>query len=472
MAGRTTLTAEGSLYEAVSRGNKDTFFFKDDLETSLNPFENRYSTVPPVIHELRRIPPLNGADFGRSCEFDMEIAGDMILQPTVLIDLPSWFPPTEAALNPTTTITDSATGAQYGYVNGIGYFLFSKIQIYQEKLLIHEFSGDALWASRVARGSLNSAYLENRLAGWHDGSAASIGANATPGRLRLELPFLGQPRRGFPSIGMRQQGFKIRLFLRPLEELVESSVPTATVAPKPWLVPSFTVATDTPRNFVPLVRTAIASPQIQLETRHLYMDGESQLALRSRPLELPFTQLYENNFTFGAADYAPLARGGTAAVTRRIDANHTASRALWFFRRREDVQAGRRWKVVADTSGQEFYNAESLVIAGRDREMYFTPMIWNRLTHHAKEERDPGPGIGEMNWDLGDVTGRRAPYTERQPEGTINFSTADRPTLYMELAAVPPDINTGKQNTELTAVVETWALYSIERDRGSLKYGN
>ena len=151
MAFRAGLTAEGALYEAVARGNKDTFFLGDDPDTTLNPFENRYDMNPPLIHELRRIPPLNGAEFGRSCEFEFEIAGDMFVHPTILIDLPSWLPPVEAAANPTASITDLA-GNTYGYTNGIGYFLFKKIQIFQDKLLLQEYSGDPLFASRTSRG--------------------------------------------------------------------------------------------------------------------------------------------------------------------------------------------------------------------------------------------------------------------------------------------------------------------------------
>ena len=467
---RSGLTGEGALYEAIARGNKDTYFTQEDPDKTLNPFENRYDPTPPIIHELRRIPPLNGAEFGRSCEFDMEVAGDIVLQPTILIDLPSWFPPVEAALNPYTPITDTATGLTYGYTRGIGYFLFSRIQIYQDKLLLMEFSGDALFASR---GTLNSAYLENKLTGWHDGSAASIGAAATPQRIRLELPFIGG-QRGFPSIAMRKQPFKIRLDLRPLEDIVESSDPAATVAPKPWLVPSFTVGTNPPGSVRPLARNAIASPTLQLETRHIYTDGESQLAMRKAAIEIPFGRIYENKFTYGAADYAPLLRGVPALATRRIDAQHPASRIFWFMRTLNDLRAGRRWR-LAPAAGGEYYAAESLIIAGRDRETLFTPFVWRLLAHHAKEERDPGAGIGEMSWDLGDVRGgqeRRAPFFDRQPEGSVNFTTADRPTLYTSLAAAPDDTLLGKPSTEMIAIVDTWAMYTVENDRGFLKYGN
>lgn len=455
---RAGLTAEGALYESVARGNKDVYFFQDDPDKTLNPFENRYDPTPPMIHELRRIPPLNGAEFGRSCEFEFEIAGDIFVQPTVLIDLPSWLPPTETALNPTTTITD-LSGFTYGYTNGIGYFLFNKIQIFQDKLLLMEFSGDTLFASRASRGSLNSAYLENRLTGWHDGSAQSVGANATPPRLRLALPFLGGAH-GFPSIGMRRQPFKLRMELRPLEQIVESS---SGLAATPWLLSVLTTGTY---QFKPLARTAMASPTLQLETRHMYIDGETALALRSKPLEIPYSRLYENTTTFGPADYAPLQGGVPALVTRRVDAQYSSSRIFWFMRSHNDLRTGRRWRFAPGLG--EYYTAQSLVIAGRDRETLFTPLIWNTLTHHAKEERDPGYGIGEMSWDLGAIYGGG----EKQPEGSVNFTTADRPTFYTSLSAVPPDTLLGGASTEMTTVVDSWALYKIENDRGFLKYGN
>lgn len=463
---RAGLKTEGGLYESIARGNKDTFFFEQNPEKAINPFENRYDRIPPNLEELRRIPPLNGAEFGRSCEFEFDTAGDIFLRPTVLIDLPSWYPPAQAAQNPSSLFTEQTSGKAYGYTNGIGYFIFRKIQIFQDKLLLQELTGDSLFALRAARGSLNSAYMENTLAGFHNGTAPSIAANATPSRIRLELPFIGG-RNGFPSIAMRKQTFKLRLELRPLEELIESSDPAATAAPKPWGA----TFTDGTSSFVALNRTQMASPVLQLETRHSYVDGETQLALRSSTLEIPYTRPYENTYVISPAEYAPIVKGVAAYITRRVDAQHPASRLIWYSRSQNDLRANRRWKFAADISGGEYYVAQSLIIASRDRETSFTPYTWNFLTHHAKEDRDPGHGIGEMSWDLGDIRGRRAPW-DRQPEGTINFTTADRPTLYTSLSAAPSDTILGAPSTEMTALVDTWGLYSIEADRGVLKYGN
>ena len=459
---RSGVTHEGALYELLARGNKDLYFFNDDPK-SISPYDNRYNPVPAQLHELRRIPPLNGADFGRTCEFEFEAAGEVFVDPTLVIDLPSWLPPQVAASNPKSVITD-ADGVSYGYTNGIGYFLFSKIQIYQDQLLLQEFTGDALYAASRARGSLSSAFLENKITGVHSGSALEIGRAATPGRLRLHLPLLGCQHPddgGFPSIAARAQTYKLRVTLRRLEDLVEAS--DSRPKPVPWgrsdLGP---VAT--------LQRTAIAPITLQLETRHIYVDPDTRERLTRSSLEIPFSRLYENTFTYGAKDYEPLTRGAVANGTRRVDATHPAGRLLFWFHKTADLRANKYTKMTQD-DGTEYYNNVSLISAARDREPLNTPLLWNKLQHLAKEERDPGPGLGTMNWDLGDLRGREAPY-QHQPEGAINFTTADRPTIYTDLANVPVDPVSGQKSTEMRVIVDSWAIATFEKGRGGLKYGN
>ena len=106
------VTSEGPLYELISRGNKDVYFISDDA-SALFPYDNRYEPQPALIHELRRIPPLQATEFGRSIEFQFEIAGDVVIEPTLVIDLPTWLPEAQAALNGSSLITDSL-GVSYG----------------------------------------------------------------------------------------------------------------------------------------------------------------------------------------------------------------------------------------------------------------------------------------------------------------------------------------------------------------------
>ena len=459
---RSGLLSEGALYESIARGNKDNYFLGKKLDECLNPFEYRYSRRPAFVSELRKTVPLNAPDFGRTCEFEFEIAGDVFTDATLLIDLPSWLPPTEAALNRTSGYTIIGTsGRSYGYTRGAGYFLFSAIQLFQDKVLLQEFSGDALWGSRLTRGTLAASYLDQALTGM---TATPLYRQATPDRLRLRLPMLGSLT-GIPSIGMRQQTFRLRLTMRPLEECVECS-DDSVFYPMPWKETAFQVTGPTGTYSVaPIPREGIERPTLTLETRHIYVDHESREALRSKPHEIPYSLLYENNFTFGGLDYKGAGPAVFPAFTRDLDAEHSASRMFWFLRTKDDLQRGRRW--ATSNEANPYYQFMSLVIAARDRESLQLPLIWNTLVPFAKEERTPGYAIGTMNWDLGAIPGSAPAHV---PEGTINFSTAEKPVILIYLRA--PTQALRSDVVEMTLVIDSWALYIIEDGRGFMKYGN
>ena len=177
--------------------------------------------------------------------------------------------------------------------------------------------------------------------------------------------------------------------------------------------------------------------------------------------------MYENIFTQDQWDYAPIARLATAAITRRLEGVHPTARIVNFFRSKRAMERNQLWNISNDISGGQFYNNLKLIIAGRDRETLFSPLVWNKLVTHAKEERDSGLPFAIMNWTVGDVRSRRQPFA-RQPDGTINMSTADRPDLYIELN----DIVVGPKQSELRSIVETWACMVLENFRATLWFGN
>jgi len=617
MAEKSAYTTEGALYELVCRGKKDNFFFKDSVDDTVTPFDTRYELTPPTVSERRLVVPRNGSDFGQTCEFEFEIAGDVIIDPVLLIQMPSWIPPglqaaavagTDVSGTWQTTIVD-ASGVAYGWTNGIAYFLFSSIQIYQDNLLLQEFSGEALYASRLSRGSFASRMLDRLQTGFMTTiDPTHISRNAVPGLLRLSLPLIGcqgLQEGGFPSAGLRQQTYKIRAKLRRAEELFLASDgrahpsplgrrmfwsaphPTDLYAlksdadfiqkvldvsgyafmvawPQNYIAENPTVITpeelaqclaiiqeavDTgggsvfqvwynydlgdfpsviassaviggvtliddvyyPRSygafvvylykngkfvnatyipslsefflivptvqlfvqramqniivpglgFTPIFTAAafLSAPTIQLETRHIYTDAETQRLIINGKQQIPYSRLYENTFTMSPFDYAPLKKGSASIVTRRLDAVHMASRILWFFRKQSDLMANRYDLLTMDASGSEFYNSVSLIIAGRNREDAWSSLVWNKIVSHAKEDCDPGAGLGIINWDL---TAGRSCRDRHEPQGSVNFTTADRPTMLIDLSGVT------LTNTQLTAVVDTWTTFTVEAGRGSI----
>ncbi len=119
----------------------------------------------------------------------------------------------------------------------------------------------------------------------------------------------------------------------------------------------------------------------------------------------------------------------------------------------------------------KFYQQAKLVIAGRDREFEFPPFVWDDVMNFAKDEIDPGYNISEIRWNLGDQMNRVRPFS-RVPEGAVNFTTADRPTLWLQLNDVPPQIISGQRKVDLRVVMESWNVYEIQEGRGRMLFAN
>ena len=91
--------------------------------------------------------------------------------------------------------------------------------------------------------------------------------------------------------------------------------------------------------------------------------------------------------------------------------------------------------------------------------------MWSDITNYAKEDID-GVAMASMNWTLGAIAPLRFPGSE-QPTGTVNFSSADRPTFYIDLAN--PVLGTSAPPaTELRVIVESWARFDTADGRAEL----
>lgn len=424
-------SSEGSLYELMSRGKKDTYFYEDG-PGSVNVFDTSYKQEEQIVREVRRIPPTSGIDFGKMIEFPIDIVGDVIDTMTLVIDLPTWYPMKTAEVS-------DLSGTTYGYVNGIAYFLFEKISLYQDNTVIQEYSGDYLWATSQIKGNYSDSFIVDEETGTHDGSVRSIGANAMPGMsgmLRLRLPSIGCSRgdKGFPLVATNSHMYKLRCKLRKLEDLVESS-DTTKGKPYPWGIAMQSTSATQTIPFTSLARSALAPLKVQLETQHIFLNNQSKEALRSTPTEVPFTVVYENVFTQTSGE------NSSVGINRRIDACHPSDRLMWFFRTLDDINANRLWKLTS-------FATLGLVVAGRTREANWQPSIWRDVTNFAKEQTDSQKEIYTMNWGIGYTSPQKG---VRQADGTLNFTTADRPTLYMTLNPGPP--------TELRAFVDSWGSF-------------
>lgn len=498
--------APGALYELVARGKKDTYFFSEGPRAE-NPFDSYYTPVAPRIPEVRVQQPLNAADFGRPVEFTIETYGDVLTDVSVLIDLPSWFEslPFSAALGSTTVRKSvlendwrcsdvDASGVSFGYINGIAYYLFERIQVFQDRILLVDITGDSLQAVHITESSYNQSFLRDAITGRHDGTVRGVGVNAAPGQLRLRIPFPGCQDvgdGGWPLCATRDQNFRVRLVLRRLEDVVEGS--DGHFNPNPWgpalgsVLPGRNfVATDrdgvtiTARS---LARERIGKPLIQLETTQLYITPRDINAIRdAAEIHVPFRNYTDEEYTFNEPEYAPIDKaGGVAAVQRRLEGRHPVERIIWYMREAQALVANQRWNfatqdvyagpAAAQNSTGQFYSGANLIIAGRPREDNWSPTVWQDVEALVKDERDCGRHQNEIRWSLGAQYERPNP-APRQLEGAVNFSTADKPTLQMTLYNVQHNPVVNQRKTYMQICTEQWAVMEVKGGRCRLLFAN
>lgn len=480
----------GALFELIARGIKDKFFMKDD-KSSHFPYDARYESSTHHLAERRIEIPITQTQFGASFIVNVPKYADIMTECAFEIDLPSWFPPLtigEQPISPETVnglypIT-STTGLSFGYVNCVAYFLFEKIQFYQDQFLIQEWSGDGLLARDMSNGSWNSSFLHQTNGGLTDESVRSLQLRATPGHLRITLPLPGMQcpeDGGFPLTALHWQTFHFKVTLRKLEDLVVCSDKTV-YKPAPWNIPLFTYTANQIYTFAPKSFVEIGHPTITLSTIQHYVPPDIQDELRSTTIQIPFRKWFENHFTFNELDYISLDTGGSAAVTRRLDGRHPTERIFWFFRNQTQLDQNRLDSFYNDyfdshpitpnqpytTPYGEYYYRLKLMIAGKERENIHEPFLWNHIVQSAKNEKANGKQIGNMVWSNGHTFGTIFP-APRQPEGTVNLSTADRPTLYIELANIT---SAAQRKSEMRLYTEGWNVYEIKDGRGRMLFSS
>lgn len=412
------MDTDGSLYELFARGKKDNFFIKDSPE-SVFLFDNRYNPQSQSIYELRRTVPLTAPAWGRPLEFELEIAGDLSKEHTLIITLPSWVPST------ITGPVQDQSGKTYSYIPNIAYMLFEKIQFFQDSLLLQEVSGDSLYYKSLLDSSLNQGILNQILTNEHDGP------------LRLPMPIPGFDN-GLPAL--LGQTFRLKVWLRKLDKLLTSPIPEILY-----------YKTSADAELIPFNTLSIAQPVILLESKHVYLSSKEQQEYKDIEKRIIYKRFYENIYTFSEHEYA---KGGI--VSRRIEARHPSGKVFFYFRKPGNLNS----IINTDSSGPSFWSSLRLLVAGQDRETNWTPMVWRNIVQHAKANRTlpEVQEIGLIDWTLGDVHERRLPYNE-VPEGTLNFTTADRPTFLINLNPTPGN------KSEMRAVVESWAMLIVENGR-------
>lgn len=472
---RPNTSSEGSLFELVARGQKDKYFLSQDNSAAV-PFSYEMGTWPASIDETRQTQPLNNIDFGRTVEWEFDPFGDLLIAASLVIDLPTWLPPTIAPLNRNSLIQDGS-GYTYGYTQGVGAFLFEQIEFYQDQLLLQQFSGDFLYAWTHLQSTLPQEVLAMKEMGGHRGTPLEIQRNATPTKLTLRLPLIGcghPDEGGLPLVALPGQKYRIRCKLRRLEDLVESSNQDL-IKPAPWLRKDLRVidsnAIQTP--FQPLTREQISKPLVTIETTQRYVRSETQALLKKTASLIPFLRPFENKLSLDPNDYIAIANGVASYVTKRIDGRHPAEGILIMFQSDYCLERNQLWnlKNPHPSSNGEYYNSLKLLVASKDREASWDPSLWQGISPWAKSEKVPGIPVSWISFAVGPSYGYKAPEA-RKISGSLNFTSADRPTLYMDLQDTLPSQTVLQKKVTMRAITVGWGIYRVEDSRGTLLFGN
>jgi hypothetical protein len=462
----------GGLLELVARGKKDQFF---TANPSVSFFHSLYTRAAPFTKEIYVSTPRNAPEWGKWVDFDIEHRGDFVKHFYLRIQLPTWLPPEVAAINPTGIVTD-ASGVSFGWCNNVGFQMLDKIQIFQDQLLIHEAYGEYLeWRLRQSYG-YTTTYLVGAEVGGRPETPLGIGRSATFTELRVPFPvfgwqYLNDP--GLPLCGLRKQRFRIRIHLRKLEDLVVAS--DGRIAPQPWGGKPLLVQAT--RDGLPLTDyvtldkyPAMTRLTMNLEQTVLYVPKDVQQWINASTFRFPFQTVQYQQFTLEdnlmtAASQNP---GAVFQYPLNIDFIGSVDRLLLGFRSAAATEAGQRTYLRA-SNGSPFIRSVRLNIANIDRIKQWQLPVVREVTAYWKSQR--------MALDLSNSEIPQEIYTltfggfdSAAPAGTLNFTRASLPVLYVVLNAVPYDVRNISRKTYALLYAESWNVFEVCNGVGKMMF--
>lgn len=461
----------GGLLELVARGKKDVFFTSNPL---ISFFNSVYVRAAPFSKEIYVMPPRNAPEWGKIVDFDIEHRGDLVKHFYLRVTLPTWLPPEAAVVNPTGLVTDPS-GITFGWCNNLGFQMLKKIQIFQDQILIHEAYGEYLdWRLRQSYG-YTTTYLVAAEIGSRVETPLAIGRSATNVSLRIPFPvfgwqYLNDP--GLPLCALRKQRFRIRIHLRHYDELVVAS--DGRLAPQPWggkpLLVQSTEGGPINTSLRTLDMPVMKGLHMMLEQTEVYLPKDVINWFNSQTFRFPFQTVQHQQYTIEdnimtAASQNPAA---VYQVPLNIDFIGSMDRLILGFHSAATLEAGQRTNLRA-SNGKPFIRTVRLNIANIDRIKLSTLPIVREVTAYWKSQR---MGLDLVNLELPQeiYTLTFGGFDSANPAGTLNFTRASLPVLYITLNAIPYDIRNISRKTYAELYGESWNVYEVCNGVGKMMF--
>ena len=465
----------GGLLELVARGKKDLFFTANPV---VSRFHSVYTRAAPFTRETYIAKPRNDAEWGHWVDFDIEHRGDLLSETYLRIELPTWLPGGAAAINPTGIVTD-ASGVTFGYCNNVGFQCINKIQLFNDQILIHEMYGEYLdWRLRQSY-TMSTTFVVAADVGSREESALAIGRSSTPQRnLRVPIPMLGWQHLGdpgLPLIALRNQRFRMRIHFRNLEEIVVSS--DRRLRPAPWGGKPLRVQAkkDGPidTSMVTLSHAAVKKPCVSLECTYKYVAPDVATFLKAGVWHIPFytVQFQENTIEDNALTAAATSSVETFNFPIKADFIGATDHMLLGFRSEACTQAGER-SVLRSVDDKPYVRTIRLNVANIDRLKQWNVDILRDVSAYWKQMR------GALDLDSGVSSGRlQEIYTLTfggfdfdRPVGTLNFTRAVQPTVFLTLNSIPYDPRNISRKTFSLLYTRSWNVFVIGNGIGKMMF--
>jgi hypothetical protein len=270
---------------------------------------------------------------------------------------------------------------------------------------------------------------------------------------------------GFPLIALTQSRFRIRIFLKKLEDVIEAS--DGHLNPNPWAKTFIQQKQTTQTRFTTLQKYQMPPLHITLETTQIYLPRDAQELLKTAKLPLLYIQTQLSKFTIESNKW-PQTTNTTVTIPCPLDFTGAISRLTIFAQSDGSARAGQLYN-ISDYLGNEFLNTLRLNSGTIDRLNTFPTQIWRDVANYYKNEIQPHNVTSPLHvYTL--TFGQDSSY---RPLGTFNMSRVNNnAVLYIDLAPIAVDSRTNTRKSDLYVFAEMWNILEIKDGRALVLFAD
>ena len=460
----------GGLLELVSRGKKDVFFTANPVISHVH---SVYTRQVPFTKETYVTKPRNNPVWGKTVEFPIDHRGDIITDMYLRIQLPTWIPASLIGVNHSGLITDPS-GVTFGYTNSIGFLMLERIQLLMDNVIVHELYGEYLdWRLRQLY-EYSSGYVLYGSVGARESTPLALARSATLNTLRVPIPIAGWQSlhaTGLPLCALQNQRFRLRITLRPLSQLLQAS--DGRLNPNPYGIPMLAQSSPTGLAvpFTTIKQELVAPLEMNLEIAERYVSSEIRTYLQSLTYEMPFKHIQQITYTLDDPVLTAAANSSVEAfqVPIKVEFIGPVDRLILGIRSEANTCAGDLTNLRPPFPGTRYVNAIRLNIANIDRIQPFPPAVFREFTSYWKDTRMALDYVNqELPHEIYSLTFADSP--DLSAAGTLHFTRAVLPTLYLTLNRTPYDRRNINRKATVSIYAESWNVLQIRCGYAALMF--